>query len=142
MSGSSPSMPHPGRVGEHHGIQQQQQYQSGYTRQGRGVAPEYTYQEGQQNFPERQHYGQSPIQGIPLMPQLQPPSVNLKLGVEPQGLTRATVEESGLRVTSIPKSLSRQAQLDPNLVCPMCRRQFRIGEIQKYRQHVKGCHGT
>ena len=39
-------------------------------------------------------------------------------------------------------SLSSQAPLDPNLVCPMCRQQFRIGEIQKYRQHVKHCHGT
>ena len=40
------------------------------------------------------------------------------------------------------ESLSPQAPLDPNLICPMCRRQFRIGEIQKYRQHVKLCHGT
>ena len=39
-------------------------------------------------------------------------------------------------------SLSPQAPLDPNLICPMCRQQFRIGEIQKYRQHVKHCHGT
>ena len=39
-------------------------------------------------------------------------------------------------------SLSPQAPFDPNLVCPMCRRQFKIGEIQKYRQHVKTCHGT
>ena len=40
------------------------------------------------------------------------------------------------------ESLSPQAPFDPNLVCPMCRRQFKIGEIQKYRQHVKTCHGT
>ena len=31
---------------------------------------------------------------------------------------------------------------DPNLVCPMCRKQFRIGEIQKFRRHVNTCTGT
>ena len=40
------------------------------------------------------------------------------------------------------QSFSPQAPLDPNLICPMCRQQFRIGEIQKYRQHVQHCHGT
>ena len=29
---------------------------------------------------------------------------------------------------------------DPNLVCPTCRKQFRIGEIQEYRKHYKICH--
>ena len=28
---------------------------------------------------------------------------------------------------------------DPNLVCPKCHLRFRIGEIQKYRRHVKTC---
>ena len=40
------------------------------------------------------------------------------------------------------QSFSPQAPFDPNLICPMCRQQFRIGEIQKYRQHVQHCHGT
>ena len=40
------------------------------------------------------------------------------------------------------ESLSRHPPFDPNLVCPMCRVPFRIGEIQKYRQHVKFCQGT
>ena len=35
-----------------------------------------------------------------------------------------------------------QRPFDPNLVCPMCRRQFRIGEIQKFRRHVNTCTGT
>ena len=26
--------------------------------------------------------------------------------------------------------------LDPNLVCPMCNKKFRIGEIQKFKKHV------
>lgn len=28
---------------------------------------------------------------------------------------------------------------DPNLVCPICNKQFRIGEIQKFKRHVKKC---
>ena len=31
---------------------------------------------------------------------------------------------------------------DPNLVCPMCNKAFRIGEIQKFRAHVNQCEGT
>ena len=31
---------------------------------------------------------------------------------------------------------------DPNLVCPMCRKKFRIGEIQKFKKHVSTCTGT
>ena len=47
------------------------------------------------------------------------------------------------QVDSAPDSDSLiHAPFDPNLICPMCRKQFRIGEIQKYRQHVKLCCGT
>ena len=28
---------------------------------------------------------------------------------------------------------------DPNLICPKCNLNFRIGEIQKYRRHVTTC---
>lgn len=31
---------------------------------------------------------------------------------------------------------------DPNLVCPMCGKKHRIGEIQKFRRHVDQCDGT
>ena len=34
------------------------------------------------------------------------------------------------------------APFDPNLVCPMCDQQFRIGEIQKYKHHVPKCKGS
>ena len=30
---------------------------------------------------------------------------------------------------------------DPNLVCPMCKKSHRVGEIQKYRKHVDTCDG-
>ena len=32
-----------------------------------------------------------------------------------------------------------QKPFDPNLVCPTCKKQFRIGEIQKYKRHANGC---
>ena len=35
-----------------------------------------------------------------------------------------------------------QRPFDPNLICPMCRRKFRIGEIQKFKKHVDACAGT
>ena len=30
---------------------------------------------------------------------------------------------------------------DPNLVCPMCGKRHRVGEIQKFRAHVDTCDG-
>lgn len=34
-----------------------------------------------------------------------------------------------------------EVPVDPNLVCPLCLRQFKLGEIQKYRRHVNKCPG-
>ena len=171
VPGSSPPMPHPGRAA---GGIQRQQYQSGYARQGDGVAL------GQQNRYQQGMQGQLGGGGVPRNPQRRMENIHgagfgmgpsANHGIEPQGLVVAT-EESGQHERSGPQenaliqgintemhnvaavvgrqvdntpvleSLSPQAPLDPNLICPMCRRQFRIGEIQKYRQHVKLCHGT
>lgn len=35
-----------------------------------------------------------------------------------------------------------QAPLDPNLICPTCGLQFRLGEIQKFKRHASTCVGT
>ena len=35
-----------------------------------------------------------------------------------------------------------QRPYDPNLICPMCMKKFRIGEIQKFKRHVNTCDGT
>ena len=40
------------------------------------------------------------------------------------------------------QSLALDAPIDPNLVCQLCRRGFKIGEIQKYRRHVASCTGS
>ena len=44
------------------------------------------------------------------------------------------MEEGGHEVTGTP--------YDPNLTCIICRRIFRIGEIQLYRTHTETCAGT
>ena len=50
------------------------------------------------------------------------------VGTNPQMLKPNLVEEHDDR------------PYDPNLVCPTCRKQFRIGEIQEYKKHYKICH--
>ena len=35
-----------------------------------------------------------------------------------------------------------QHPYDPNLICPMCIKKFRIGEKQKFKRHVNTCDGT
>ena len=40
---------------------------------------------------------------------------------------------------SIGSDDSFQIPFDPNLVCPKCGRQFRRGQIQKFRKHHDGC---
>lgn len=39
-------------------------------------------------------------------------------------------------------SQSTNHPYDPNLVCPMCMKKFRIGEIQFFKRHVNTCDGT
>ncbi len=37
--------------------------------------------------------------------------------------------------------ITNEAPFDSNLICPLCMRNFREGEIQKYRKHVSTCAG-
>ena len=109
----------------------------------------------------QQHPSNIPVSGAGIVPnavagagQLGPPpesQQHIRSGPQENALIQGINTEIhtvaagvGRQVDSNPEmdSLSLQAPLDPNLICPMCRRQYRIGEIQKYRQHVKLCHGT
>ena len=49
----------------------------------------------------------------------------------------AYVEGRAIETSLVPVDDSRQ--LDSNLICPLCGKQFRIGQIQNYRQHVDNC---
>ena len=46
----------------------------------------------------------------------------------------AVDDESGRRIVT-----QQHVPHDPNLTCPYCEKQFRMGEIQKYRHHKKSC---
>ena len=163
-AGQGGTMVAPGQQNQYQQGQGYQMWQQGH--QGGGVAPDY--HQGQQAM--RDHPGDKQNQ-IPQHGMGNANGTGVP-GMEPQQLAVATEESGQRRVPSGPQenpllqgintemhqvaavvgrevdsspalqSLSPQAPLDPNLVCPMCRQQFRIGEIQKYRQHVKHCHGT
>ncbi len=49
----------------------------------------------------------------------------------------AHMEEREIHTTMV--SMSDARPLDSNLICPRCGKQFRIGQIQHYRQHVDNC---
>ena len=64
---------------------------------------------------------------------------NLESIIQAQAETVKTEvgDESSRRLTM------QHIPYDPNLTCPMCNKRFRIGEIQKYRAHVKNrCVGS
>ena len=54
---------------------------------------------------------------------------------------------AGNVVSQVAEERARQPTMqhvpyDPNLVCVYCNKQFRIGEIQKYKHHVETCNGS
>ena len=51
------------------------------------------------------------------------------------------MEEAAAEVTAgtTEEGTREDAPFDPNLVCPMCMKQYRIGEIQLFKAHVKEC---
>ena len=54
------------------------------------------------------------------------------------------MEQAAAEVTAetTEEGTREDAPFDPNLVCPMCMKQYRIGEIQLFRAHVGKCDGT
>ena len=70
-----------------------------------------------------------------------------ELLVKPNGLQDGIdreISEAAAAVSQVTREEGERegAPLDPNLVCPMCMKQYRIGEIQLYRAHVNKCDGT
>ena len=58
-----------------------------------------------------------------------------------EGIDR-DIKEAAELVTQegeVMKSMAPEAPFDPNLVCYLCSKSFRVGEIQKYRKHVERC---
>ena len=60
-----------------------------------------------------------------------------------EGIDR-DIKEAAELVTQegeVMESMAPEAPFDPNLICPLCMRNFRVGEIQKYKKHVNTCQG-
>ena len=130
--GAAPdSSPHQA-VHRHHGNQQNQMPQDGMGKTNGGSTGMEPQQQLGIVMQESDH------RRVPSGPQENP----LLQGINTEMHNVAAVV--GREVDNNPEleSFSPQAPFDPNLICPMCRQQFRIGEIQKYRQHVQHCHGT
>ncbi|XP_064386017.1 uncharacterized protein LOC135334661 isoform X2 [Halichondria panicea] len=87
----------------------------------------------------------SPVSNPETQKQLNPNRTELL--VKPNGLQDGIdreISEVAAAVSQVTRKEGERdgAPLDPNLVCPMCMKQYRIGEIQLYRAHVNKCDGT
>jgi hypothetical protein len=69
-----------------------------------------------------------PISPSPSLPHVHQQQQRLMIGDNPQAVDDLKDEEHDDR------------PFDPNLVCPICKQQFRIGEIQEYKKHYKLYH--
>ena len=68
---------------------------------------------------------------------LKPPAPRITHEIkEMADYVRAEVSEDNEQLKTMEHS-----PYDPNLVCPMCKKRHRVGEIQKYRKHVANCDG-
>jgi hypothetical protein len=56
--------------------------------------------------------------------------------------TEITEAADEVRREIAPQSIAEAWPWDSNLICPMCKKQFRIGQIQYYKQHVDECEGV
>ena len=90
-------------------------------------------------------------QGLPRIKRVLSPSESLPLNFkrehddsdEEENVTKEIREIAGevMEETSGKRIIKTDFQkpFDPNLVCPTCKKQFRIGEIQRLRRHAKEC---
>ena len=54
-------------------------------------------------------------------------------------ISEAAAHMEGRAIETSLVSIDDARPLDSNLICPLCGKQFRIGQIQNYRQHVDNC---
>ena len=70
--------------------------------------------------------------------------VDTRLLVQPNDDIDQEMEEAATEVTAgtTEEDTGEDALFDPNLVCPVRNKQYRIGEIQLFKAHVGKCDGT
>uniref|UniRef100_A0A1X7T242 Uncharacterized protein n=1 Tax=Amphimedon queenslandica TaxID=400682 RepID=A0A1X7T242_AMPQE len=78
----------------------------------------------------------TPRHPSPVLPRRQPPSPELDLPLELPEDEKDDDDDDD-------DDDDKGRPLDPNLVCPKCRKQYRVGEIQKLRRHInERCKGV
>ena len=100
------------------------------------------FQSPKLHSPYRQQASVGPVvaEALPLAQPISPPSLP---HVHYNDSSNNEVGDNPLAVDNFrtPKNEeSDERPFDPNLVCPKCKQQFRIGEIQEYKRHYKLCH--
>ena len=115
-----------------------------------GPQPPISAPHHREAYRQRSHSDTEPQSGLthPPLPQEYPQGQAYEMGELHHGVDTAIQhvakdvisavdDESGRRIVT-----QQHVPHDPNLTCPYCEKQFRMGEIQKYRHHVKSCAGT
>ena len=112
--------PHAHTANLHYSVQETQQ----------GPSPQVKYPPGMRGAPLNTVATSQPNQGLE--------SNQLEVGIEREiYFTAKDVIKSD---SEAPQTLvDEDIPYDPNLICPKCNSNFRIGEIQKYRRHVATC---
>ena len=65
------------------------------------------------------------------------PSAHTDPYVQPFNPEAVNIEEKV--IDSSLESMDDARPLDSNLICPLCGKQYRIGQIQNYKRHVHDC---
>ena len=95
--------------------------------------------------PYRQQASVGPVvaEALPLAQPISPPLPQCHVHYNQQQQQRLEIGDNPQAIDNFgtPKDEeSDDRPFDPNLVCPKCKQQFRIGEIQEYKRHYKLCH--
>ena len=130
--------------GQHY-QQQPQQYQQGskYAQgnypQHQGSAPDQRQMQIDQqgDFHQQANAPQASAFGTQLPPPSPQPSQPARRDQSQGGPAAELVTKKG----EVMESMAPEAPFDPNLICPLCMRNFRKGEIKKYKKHVNTCQG-
>ncbi len=121
---------------------QNQQLQQGYAQGG----PSFNHH-GQQHHPLPRSPNYQPLprrnsKNLPNSQRLKQNS-NVQENILLQGIHRDIKDAAKFVIHEGDEleSMAPDAPFDPNLICPLCMRNFRVGEIQKYKKHVDTCQG-
>ena len=103
------------------------------------------FQSPKLHSPYRQQASVGPVVAgtLPLAQPVSPPLPHVHVHYNQQQQQRLDVgdnPQAGADFRTSKNEESDDRPFDPNLVCPKCKQQFRIGEIQEYKRHYKLCH--